>query len=287
MSRWVRWYEGTVEDGKFRVIARKSRVTVRDVLALWAFILEDAGHLDHRGVCERDEDFMASVLDFEDGTVERILEAMQDLGMVSVGAGAITVCNWNKRQFESDADTTAARRQRDKRERDNKKSHARVTRDSGGSESETDTESETEKNPPGGAPAPAVEEFRTPSKVLFDEGVKFLSKRGQADRNARSLIGKWRKNIGDPALLEVLSQAMREEVSDVVPWIEQAVKARENGSSGSATRGGNGHRRVSAGDAVIAAVADLGREFSFEDRGRRPDDLETPGQLLLEPGRGR
>jgi hypothetical protein len=45
MSRWFRWYEGTSEDGKFRTVARMSRVTVRDVLALWAFMLEDAATL--------------------------------------------------------------------------------------------------------------------------------------------------------------------------------------------------------------------------------------------------
>ena len=118
MSRWFRWYDGTSEDGKFRVVARLSRVTVRDVIALWAFMLEDASNLSHRGVCNRNEDFMAAILDFEEGVVETILGAMEDTGLISVGAGAITICNWGKRQFEGDADPTAADRQRRKRERD-------------------------------------------------------------------------------------------------------------------------------------------------------------------------
>jgi hypothetical protein len=146
MSRWFRWYEGTSEDGKFRVVARMSRVTVRDVIALWAFMLEDAAHLDHRGVCKRNEDFMASILDFEDGVVERILEAMENADMISVGHGAITICNWGKRQFEGDYDPTAADRQARKRARDKeatKESNAPVTRDS--RPPETDTETNTEK----------------------------------------------------------------------------------------------------------------------------------------------
>lgn len=146
MSRWFRWYEGTSEDGKFRLVARLSRVTVRDAIALWAFMLEDAAHLTHRGVCNRDEDFMASILDFEDGVVESILEAMETAGMISVGAGAITICNWGKRQFEGDADPTAAERQARKRARDKEAtqtSNAPVTRDS--RPPETDTETNTEK----------------------------------------------------------------------------------------------------------------------------------------------
>lgn len=143
MSRWFRWYEGTTEDGKFRVVARMSRVTVRDVLALWAFILEDAAHLDHRGVCTRNEDFMAAILDFQEGEVETILQAMEEAKMISVGMGNITVCNWDKRQFESDADSTATDRQRRKRARDTGAGHEPVTRDT--ATSDTDSEAETEK----------------------------------------------------------------------------------------------------------------------------------------------
>ena len=145
MSRWFRWYEQTCEDGKFRVVARLSRVTVRDVIALWAFMLEDAAHLEHRGVCMRDEDFMAGVLDFDDGVVERILESMESAGLISVGHGAITICNWGKRQFEGDADPTAAERQRRKRERDKTVSNGPVTRDSRPPDTDTDTDTEERK----------------------------------------------------------------------------------------------------------------------------------------------
>lgn len=130
MSRWFRWYEGTTEDAKFRVVARMSRVTLRDVIALWAFILEDAADIAHRGVCNRNEDFMAATLDFDDGVVEDILAAMQNVGLISVGYGAITVCNFSKRQFESDTDPTSTERKRRQRTRDKGVTDADVTRDS-------------------------------------------------------------------------------------------------------------------------------------------------------------
>lgn len=140
MSRWFRWYEGTVEDAKFRHVARLSRVTLRDVIALWAFILEDAAHLDHRGVCERPAQFMAAALDFDDGVVELILEAMAEAGLIHEPDGPVSVCNWNKRQFESDIDKTASRRKREQRSRDADTSHKHVTRDTGGSETDTETD---------------------------------------------------------------------------------------------------------------------------------------------------
>lgn len=140
MSRWFRWYEGTSEDGKFRLVARKSRVTVRDVIALWAFMLEDAAHLDHRGVCFRDEDFMAAALDFENGVVETILSAMQYVDMISVGPGGITICNWTKRQFESDVDKTSVERKKRQREKESQSDHIPVTRDSRSPDSHSDTE---------------------------------------------------------------------------------------------------------------------------------------------------
>ena len=148
MTRWLRWYVGTVEDAKFRAVARLSRVTVRDVIALWAFILEDAGNLDHRGVCERDEDFMSATLDFENGVVEGILAAMESTGMISIGHGAITVCNFSKRQFESDHDPTAAERQRNKRVRDKSDkgvTNKAVTRDSRPTDTDTERKKEDAK----------------------------------------------------------------------------------------------------------------------------------------------
>lgn len=118
MSRWFRWHQGTVEDGKFRVAARNAGVTVRDVIALWAFLLEDAASVTHNGSVTRKEDFMAAILEFESGVVERILAEMEDVGMISVGHGEIAICNWDKRQFKTDQnDPTNAKRQQRFRDR--------------------------------------------------------------------------------------------------------------------------------------------------------------------------
>ena len=199
MSRWFRWYEGTSEDAKFRVVARLSRVTVRDVIALWAFILEDAAHLEHRGVCKRNEDFMAATLDFDDGVVERILEAMENNEMISVGHGAITVCNFSKRQFESDADPTASMRQREKRARDKQPSHTPVTRDSRGSDTDTDTDTDTEDRTEQ-KDIRAVAKATRPPDLVFEEFKAVYPKRKGANpwKSAFAVFSKLIRDGTDP-----------------------------------------------------------------------------------------
>lgn len=136
MMEWFRWYRGTTEDGKFRMAARHANVTVchaghGDVtvchaIGVWSVILEDASHPDHRGVCNKDEDYIAAILDLDHDVVQSIIEGMDRAGLVSVGMGSITVTNWNKRQYEVDIkDPTAAERQ--KRRREKLKSNADVT----------------------------------------------------------------------------------------------------------------------------------------------------------------
>lgn len=148
MSRWFRWYAGTTEDGKFRMVARVTGVTVATVTGVWAALLEDASHPDHRGVVTKNEDYFAAVLDLDDDTMDAILAAMQDSGMLSIGHGAMTVVHWKERQYETDGkDATNAERQR--RYRAKRQENGSQTIDNGSNalrkrpESEADTETDT------------------------------------------------------------------------------------------------------------------------------------------------
>lgn len=108
---WLKWHIGTVDDPKFRVVSRKSRVTVRDVVTVWAAILECASQADDRGSIEgMDREAVTLSLELEDEQFTAILEAMQ--GRLLEGNRVI---NWGKRQTKSD-DPTAAERKRRQRE---------------------------------------------------------------------------------------------------------------------------------------------------------------------------
>lgn len=143
MTRWLRWYAGTSEDGKFRLVARNAGVTVATVVGVWAALLEDASHPDHRGVVTRNEQFFSAVLDLDDGVMEKILSGMEDAGLVSIGAGSVSIVNWKERQFETDTkDPTNAERQR--RHREKRKSNADGAVRNGDVTPETRPESEAE-----------------------------------------------------------------------------------------------------------------------------------------------
>ena len=49
---------------------------------------------------------------------------------------------------------------------------------------------------------------------------------GLPEKNARSLLGKWRKQLGDNEVITLISEASSEAVSEPVAWIEAAVRNR-------------------------------------------------------------
>lgn len=59
-----------------------------------------------------------------------------------------------------------------------------------------------------------------PVKELFDLGVTILTAAGTPDKQARSLIGKWRKAKGDAAVLTALLDCRARAVTEPVEWIE-------------------------------------------------------------------
>ena len=105
MSRWLRWYRGTTENPKFRLAARNGGVTLVTVFAVWQVLLEDAANENHRGVCVKKEDFIAAALDLDDdGTVENVIRGLEYVDLISIGMGAITICDWEKWQFKGEPD---------------------------------------------------------------------------------------------------------------------------------------------------------------------------------------
>ena len=113
---WFRWHHGSVNDPKFGLVAKKAQARVGDVIAVWAFVLEQASASTERGQftdidCEA-TDFL---LGADDGTTARILAAMHGRGLLIDGQ----VTRWEERQPKRErVDTTAAERKRAQRERD-------------------------------------------------------------------------------------------------------------------------------------------------------------------------
>jgi hypothetical protein len=122
-------------------------------MAVWQVLLEDAAHEDHRGVCEKREDFIAAALDISDtGDVENALQGLEYVGLISVGIGAVTINNWAKWQYDQDViDPTNSSRQKRFRER-KREQHESVTPRNGDvtvrncPDTDTDTDTERKKD---------------------------------------------------------------------------------------------------------------------------------------------
>ncbi len=84
-----------------------------------------------------------------------------------------------------------------------------------------------------GADAPsASNEFRSPSAILFTEGLRYLEKHGSKEKHARGLIGGWKRDYGDAAVIDALSSAMRQEITEPVAWIIQVLKTKKPNGNG-------------------------------------------------------
>ena len=71
-----------------------------------------------------------------------------------------------------------------------------------------------------------------PDEVLFDQCLAYLTARAVNEKQARSVIGSWRKQYGAGAVIEVMSEASRQSVSEPVAWIVKALRSR-HGTPGS------------------------------------------------------
>lgn len=65
-----------------------------------------------------------------------------------------------------------------------------------------------------------------PEAVIFDHGRRYLESCGIPDKQARSLLGKWRKSLGDGGLIDSLGDAKRDNIQDPVAWMEGVIKQR-------------------------------------------------------------
>lgn len=78
------------------------------------------------------------------------------------------------------------------------------------------------------SPAEPDEDF---SKQLFDRAVAFLGRHGVLERHARGIVGKWRRDHTDAAILDAFTACSRAGAIDPVPWIAARLGASERASA--------------------------------------------------------
>jgi hypothetical protein len=108
--KWLRLWNDTINDHKWRLVANESGQPVGNVLAVWMSMLINASNSSERGVLEGWQDrYVAAHLGYPSEAVRAIREAMQ--GVVLDG---MRLTGWDRRQRASDDAAETKRKQRGK-----------------------------------------------------------------------------------------------------------------------------------------------------------------------------
>jgi hypothetical protein len=177
---WFRVYSEMLDDRK---IARAVRITGQSkiaVLGAWTALLCLANDSPERGLLLLTEDEpltvdeIADYLGVDRATMDTLLDAFEQLGMVATADEVVCICQWAGRQFESDSSTGRVRRHRARRAQDEtpaQQGEADSVKRSGNvavTPSEAEAEAEAENiEPPVGGTAPAE---RKPSEAAVRLG---------------------------------------------------------------------------------------------------------------------
>ncbi len=114
---WLRWYNETSKDGKFALIARKTKLPIPFVLGVWASFLEYASQHEDRGSLRGfDFEMQDATFFIDDGTTEQVYRAMEAIGMITDDR----IAAWDKRQYQIKRDDNSTERVRQHRERKKK-----------------------------------------------------------------------------------------------------------------------------------------------------------------------
>jgi hypothetical protein len=217
MSRWYRAYEGTCTDPKLAEAALVAGCSRSIIIAAWHMVLEDAARTNDGGRFEIPTRRIAAALCEPLDLMEAVFDAFSSIGLLADAH----VAAWKRRQYESDNSTERSRAHRKR-----KRNGDATLQD--GSATAPNTETETPLPDGNGRAAPSAVDFQ---KAIFDSGKAILKAAGHDERQAGSIIGRFRKTYSDSQVLAVLSRCEIERPSEPVEWITKALQheTRANG----------------------------------------------------------
>lgn len=265
MSRWYRAYEGTVTDPKLGEAAMVAGCSKSIAIAAWHAILESAASTQDGGRFDTTPRRVAVTLGEGLPVIEALFSAFNELDMAKDGL----VCNWMRRQFESDSSTERSRKLRERRKNV-------VSEDAtlqGRCATPPDTEAETEKKETpslrsgvDAAPAPAPKKSKRQVKTTFPKDLEYgpaheqvARKWGVPDERMLPEFEKWKSHhIAKGSLMSDWPAAWDYWCSNV-----------NNYSSSRGPRNEPDRQYRPAGPRESPFVAIIRDELAAEDRARR------------------
>lgn len=158
------------------------------------------------------------------GTFKRILSALVDVGKISEVDGMLT----NRRAERSITDRSdrvnsakvAAQSRWSKETEKTEQNQSEIDAPAMRSDMRSQCASDAIPEPEPDIPVGASKSPRDLASVIFSDGLALLTLGGVSEKQARGLLGKWRKQHGDGALIDALGKCQREGAVDPVAYIE-------------------------------------------------------------------
>jgi hypothetical protein len=234
MSQWVRLWEDMPNDPKWRVVAKRSRRPVSEVLAVFVHMMTNAGASAERGCLDgwSDEDVAISI----DAEVEHVTAIREAMNGKTLDGDHLT--GWEKRQPKrEDGSAERAKNWREHQKTEKLKSERKRTQANAPEEKRLD-QNISELRSGDESPADGLDE--DPKAVLFSDGLKWLAKKqGKSENQLRPLVGQMLRDVGGDAyaaqLLGIFRDVKREGKADPVSWIKGVIRARGGARAGPAS----------------------------------------------------
>lgn len=262
MTRWYRAYEGTVTDPKLAEASMVSGCSRSVAVAAWHLTLENAAAVNDGGRIDIPTRRIAAALCEPFADIETLFLAFEAIGLVVDSH----VTAWKRRQYESDGSTPRVQKHRAKKKANtcNGDETLHVVSETA-PETETETYSSDANASGAAAPSPTAADL---TKSVWDTGKAILKAAGHNDRQAGSIIGRFRKLYSDSQVLIALSRCQIEQPSEPVEWLTRALQSEANHGRPhqNPERGLRGSRPDPALDMLIQAERELQAEAERESQ---------------------
>jgi len=215
MSNWVRLWEDMPNDPKWRVIAKRAKRPIAEVLAVFVHMMTNAGQAANRGALEgwNDED-VGAALDMEPCDVAAIREAMQ--GKTLDGD---KLSGWEKRQPKrEDGGAERAKAWRENKKADRTQPNATERTETPREDTDTDTDAFSNEK----AARAGEAEFRSQIAGCFTAAGRLPPDTGKA---VVWLANGYKPEICIAVTREVLARKPGASLAYIEPAIRQAHEA--------------------------------------------------------------
>jgi hypothetical protein len=216
---WMKWYPGDWRaDPLLRACEPISRYVWMEMIGLM-HEAEPYGHLVLAGRA-MDYSTLSRVIGVDQGIVKGAVKELESLGVFDRTSGGVIV---SRRMVRDEI------RRKALRENGSKGGNPRLLNqeDSGSLDNQRSNQRDKPQKPEArGSVSNDTGEPPDIPKMIFDLGIGLLVAAGHKDREARSILGKWRRDFGDSAVLSALMDCQAKNIANPVEWMPKRLKAR-------------------------------------------------------------